>query len=83
MNAHGDRLVRVTVPISLLQEMVTLGVALDNAVCTKGLPPGAIIAYAYVNGQGDVVLVAQHDSFNQMYQGDDVPDFVPVFSRER
>ena len=78
------RLAIARISLELLQEMMTEGWKVDGLECTRGLPEGAEFMYFERRGgarYGDLGMVFQHDSFDDVEPGGFIPELWPEFMR--
>jgi hypothetical protein len=84
VSAEGDRrLARVTISADVLLDMVTEGWSPGYIRCIEGLPDGAELVDTSVDERGNIVLTTRHDRFQNVGEGDELPDIQAVFSLER
>lgn len=78
------RIAQVKIALELLQELMTAGNGLCGVECVEGLPEGADFLYFITRGygrHGDLGMVFQHDSFEDVQPGEVIPILTPAFVR--
>ena len=78
------RAVRVDISDELFQQWITQGNETAAMVCTEGLPEGAeFVTSGFELGLGIAYMVFQHDSFEDVPLGEDLPrQRVTIATRE-
>lgn len=70
------RRAEVVVSPAFLASILRLGNRVDGVVCTKGVPPDAILVGTRIDSVGNIVLTFEHESFPEVSEGS--PIAVPL-----
>ena len=77
------KIVKVYVSFGLIVSMMTQDNEIQKTKTTAGLPPDAQFIYnGYDQNRGEVFFIFTHDSFPEIHDGDEIPEFQIRFTEQ-